>query len=122
MTFSKVALSIPSSELEESLLGQPTAEPLDGPIKVRKEIFLSDTVNGITSGTWECEPGRSRWEFTERGEVVQIIAGRMTVTEDGGEPVELSAGTTAIYPIGWKGEWEVHETIRKVFVIFQRRA
>jgi uncharacterized cupin superfamily protein len=121
MTFATVALNIPASELEESLLGQPTAEPIDGPITVRKQVFLNDTENGITSGTWECEPGRSRWEFVTRGEVVQIIAGRMTVTEDGKEPVELTAGTTAIYPIGWKGVWEVHETIRKVFVIFQKR-
>lgn len=121
MTFAINALSIPASDLEESLLGQPTAEPLDGEIKVRKQVFLNDTKNGITSGTWECEPGKSRWEFTTRGEVVQIIAGRMTVTQDGEEPVELVAGSTAIYPIGWKGIWEVHDTIRKVFVIFQNR-
>jgi uncharacterized protein len=49
---------------------------------------------------------------------VHILAGRMTVTPDGGEPLEISAGDTAFFPRGWAGTWEIHETIRKVFVIF----
>lgn len=122
MTIHKVALNIPSSALEESKLALPTAQPLEGEITVRKEVFFTDPAHGIISGTWESEPGHSRWEFTERGEIIQVLAGRMTVVEDGGEPEELSAGSTAIFPLGWKGEWTVHERFRKVFVIYQRRS
>ena len=68
-------------------------------------------------GIWECTPGPSRW-LLETHEFVQIVAGRMTVTIDGGEPVELSAGDTAVFPKGWSGTWEIDETVRKVYVIF----
>jgi uncharacterized cupin superfamily protein len=42
----------------------------------------------------------------------------MTVTPEGGEPLEVSAGNTAVFPLGWAGTWQIHETIRKIYVIF----
>jgi len=68
-------------------------------------------------GVWECTPGPSYWKL-ETHEFVHIVAGRMTVTPDGGEPVEISTGGTAVFPLGWAGTWQIHETIRKVYVIF----
>lgn len=118
MTISFRALEIPAADLAEKSLGQPSAEPLDGAeILTRAKVFLD--IEKITSGTWECEPGASRWEFTTRGEVIYVLKGRMTVHEDGGEPVELTEGSSCIFPIGWKGVWTVHETLRKVFVVYR---
>ena len=68
-------------------------------------------------GVWECTPGPSRWKL-ETHEFVQIVAGRMTVTPDDGEPIEVRAGNTAVFPRGWTGTWDIHETIRKIYVIF----
>jgi uncharacterized protein len=68
-------------------------------------------------GVWECTPGPSYWKL-ETHEFVHIVAGRMTVTPDDGEPVEIAAGGTAVFPLGWAGTWQIHETIRKVYVIF----
>ena len=42
----------------------------------------------------------------------------MTVTRDGEEPVELGAGDMAVFPKGWCGTWDIHETVRKVYAIF----
>ena len=50
---------------------------------------------------------------------MQILAGRMTVTPDGGEPTEIAAGDVAVFPRGWGGTWQIHETIRKVYVLFE---
>jgi uncharacterized cupin superfamily protein len=69
-------------------------------------------------GVWECTPGPSRWTL-QTHEFVQILAGRMTVTPDGGESTEIGAGDTAVFPRGWTGTWQIHETIRKVYVIFE---
>ncbi|MGD0083340.1 MAG: cupin domain-containing protein [Acidimicrobiales bacterium] len=69
------------------------------------------------SGIWECTPGPSRWDL-ETNEFVHVLAGRMTVTEDGAEPVELSAGDSVVFPLGWNGTWDIHETLRKLYVIF----
>ena len=105
--------------LNESLLGQPSAEPLSGEIAVRSRVDFATEDRRVVSGIWESEPGTSRWEFLTRGEIIHVIAGRMVVTEDGGEPVEVAAGSTAYFPIGWQGEWVVTERLRKVFVVFK---
>ena len=68
-------------------------------------------------GIWECTPGPSRWTL-ETHEQIYIVAGRMTCTVDGGEPVEIGLGDTAVFPRGWTGTWQIHETIRKLYVIF----
>ncbi len=111
------ALEIPASDLAQKPLGQPSAEPLTGEILTRAQVFLDNET--VTAGTWECEPGASRWEFTTRGEVIYVLKGRMIVHEDGGEPVELTEGSSCIFPIGWKGKWTVIETLRKVFVVYR---
>jgi uncharacterized protein len=68
-------------------------------------------------GIWECTPGPSRW-LLETHEFITVVAGRMTVTVDGGEPLELSSGDTAVFPKGWSGTWDIADTLRKVYVIF----
>ncbi|MFI5930661.1 cupin domain-containing protein [Actinoplanes sp. NPDC051494] len=103
--------------LTESLLGPPSAEPLSGEITVRSRVDFATGDRRVISGIWESEPGTSRWEFRTRGEIIHVIAGRMVVTEDGGEPVEVTAGSTAYFPIGWLGEWTVTERLRKVYVV-----
>jgi uncharacterized cupin superfamily protein len=69
-------------------------------------------------GVWQCTPGPSYWKL-ETHEFVQIVAGRMTVTPDGGAPTEIGPGDVAVFPRGWAGTWQIHETIRKVYVIFE---
>ena len=68
-------------------------------------------------GVWECEAGPSYWKL-ETHEFVHIVAGSMTVTPEGGEPQHIGAGNTAVFPRGWAGTWQIHEKIRKVYVIF----
>ena len=69
------------------------------------------------TGVWECTPGPSRWSL-EANEFVHILSGRMTVTPDGGEPTDIGPGDTAVFPRGWAGTWQIHETIRKLYVLF----
>ncbi len=70
-----------------------------------------------SSGIWECPAGPSRWTL-ETQEFVHLLTGRMTVTPDGAEPVELVAGDTMVFPLGWSGTWDITETLRKVYVIY----
>ena len=118
MTINFRASEIAAADLAEELLAQPSAQPLSGDIMTRSEVFYSSPDESIVSGTWECEPGASRWEFTGRGEFIHVLSGRMTVQRDGEEAVELSAGSSAVFELGWCGTWTVHETLRKVFVVY----
>jgi uncharacterized cupin superfamily protein len=33
-------------------------------------------------------------------------------------PATLGPGDVAVFPKGWRGPWELHETVRKIYVIF----
>lgn len=112
------AEELTSDLYSEELLAPPTATPISGDIVVRDKSYLADGERGIYSGSWESEPGTSRWEFTDRGEVITVVEGRMTVEEDGKPAVTLTPGDTAYFPVGWKGVWTVHEKLRKIYVVY----
>ena len=118
MTIAFRAAEIPAADLEEKPLQQPSAEPLTGDITTRAHVFYTADDSKVLCGTWECEPGASRWEFLARGEFIHVLSGSMTVEKDGEEGVLLTAGSSAVFPIGWCGTWTVHETLRKVFTVY----
>ena len=107
------------SSLDRGLLGPPSAEVLEREIPVRSSVEFTSEDARVLSGVWEAEPGLSRWEFLERGEVIHVLEGSMTVTPDGGEPTRLDAGCAAVFPLGWVGTWEIHDRIRKFFVVYK---
>ncbi len=72
---------------------------------------------GSETGIWQCTAGPSYWTL-ETNEFVNVLSGSMTVTADGGEPIDLGPGDTALFPVGWRGSWQIHETLRKLYVIF----
>lgn len=119
MTHTVSPLDVDRSALEEKPLAPPSAQPLSGEILVRGRVEYANDERTIISGIWESDPGTSRWEFLTRGEIVHILAGRMTVTQDDGEPVELVAGSVAYFPLGWTGVWEVLEPVRKFYVVYR---
>ncbi|MGH3156774.1 MAG: cupin domain-containing protein [Streptosporangiaceae bacterium] len=69
------------------------------------------------AGVWECTPGPSRWVMTSN-EFIYVLYGRMTVIPDDGEPTEIGPGDTMVFPKGWSGNWQIHENVRKLYVLF----
>ena len=80
-----------------------------------RKLWSGDGI--LEVGIWKCAAGPSRWKF-ETNESFTIFSGRMTVTEDGGEPIELASGDSAVFPEGWSGVWELHDTVLKVYTVF----
>jgi len=70
------------------------------------------------SGIWEAEPGCWRIEYTEN-EFCQILSGRSVLRSSGGPEVEVTAGDNFVIPAGFDGEWEVIETTRKLYAIYE---
>jgi uncharacterized protein len=91
-------------------------EEATGPAMATAGVTLWED-GDASAGIWECAPGPSHWTL-ETHEVIQRVAGRMTVTPDDGEPVQMAAGDVAVFPRGWSGSWLIHETVRKVYAIF----
>lgn len=92
-------------------------EEATGPEMQTAGLTLWNGEAGLETGIWECTPGPSRWEL-ETNELVYVLKGSMTVTADGAEPVEAGPGDVLMFPKGWQGTWEIHETLRKVYAIF----
>ncbi|GHE76493.1 cupin [Amycolatopsis deserti] len=102
-----------SVELEDwGPLPEATGEPMR---TAGKKLWTGEGV--LEVGLWECAPGPSRWVF-ETNESITMLEGRMTVTEDGGESYEIKAGDSAVFPLGWTGTWDIHETVFKVYTAF----
>lgn len=99
-------------------LAEPTATVLGDPIATWDKDLYTNEAGTLVTGFWRASPGASRWDFAERGEVIQVLSGSMTVHEDGAEPQDLGPGDVAAFPIGWRGTWTIHETLSKFYVIY----
>jgi uncharacterized protein len=110
----------PTGDLDDwGTLEPPLATALGGPMATfGLELYATDD-GAISTGTWECGPGNSRWDMPDEGEFIHVLSGRMTCTEDDGTVTEVGPGSTVVFPKGWAGTWDVHETLRKVYVIFK---
>ena len=93
----------------------PLAEATGDPMATHGVEVWVDGEN--SAGIWQCGPGPSHWTL-ETNEVIYLVAGKMTVTPDGGAPSVIGVGDVAVFPKGWTGTWNIHETVRKVYSIF----
>ena len=84
---------------------------------------LWESLDGLTKvGIWDCTPGTFTADRTTMAELCHILSGSATVTNyDGSGSRRIEAGDLLILPIGWRGEWQVHETIRKTYVLISVR-
>ena len=79
-------------------------------------VILQSDDKRVSSGLWECTPGRFAWDFVW-DEFVHIHAGHVLVTTQDGQRLELRAGDFATFPLGLKTEWHVIERVRKTFTV-----
>ena len=70
------------------------------------------------AGLWEAEPGCWRISYTEN-EFCQILAGRSILRCADGEEFVIRAGDNFVIPAGFEGEWEVVETTKKIYAIYE---
>lgn len=70
------------------------------------------------AGLWEAEPGCWNISYTEN-EFCQIVAGRSVLRDEQGGERMLAAGDNFVIPAGFRGQWEVLETTKKIYVIYQ---
>ena len=61
---------------------------------------------------WEKEVSTFPWEY-DADETCYILEGRVTITPEGGEPVEIEAGDLVTFPKGMRCTWTIHEPVRK---------
>jgi len=117
MTTEATALALlPDAATRDDLEDWGPLEEATGPAMSTAGLTLWEE-GDASAGIWTCTPGPSRWTLGTN-EFVHVLAGRMLVTPDGSDPVEIGPGDTMLFPRGWAGTWDITEALRKLYVIF----
>ena len=61
---------------------------------------------------WEKEVSEFPWEYSSQEQCL-ILEGQVTVTPDGGSPVQIKAGDFVTFPQGMTCRWDITSPIRK---------
>jgi uncharacterized cupin superfamily protein len=78
----------------------------------------TDPSEKFMTGLWQSEPGKWHIHYTEE-EFCQILEGVSVLTDADGTAVTLVAGDNFVVPRGFVGTWEVLQTTRKIYVIYE---
>ncbi|MBC9072494.1 DUF861 domain-containing protein [Thauera sp. CAU 1555] len=88
------------------------------PLRTTREHFERD---GMSAGTWSCEPGAWRIAFAEgTDEFFHVISGRIRITDEAGTAREFGPGEACVIPSGFTGLFEVLEPVTKHYVFMRR--
>jgi uncharacterized cupin superfamily protein len=91
----------------------PPEDIISGAPESTMAILWRSDDDKLYNGVWHCTPGV--FMLSSPGETITLIEGDVTITPEGGEPVNVRAGEIAYIPEGTRAKWDVHETVRKGF-------
>lgn len=107
------------SAVPERSASQPSADRLLAGTPQHQVLnFFSDKTGQFHCGVWESTPGRWRVQYTEN-EFCHVTQGRMRISDAYGRAKEFGSGDSFVIPAGFEGEWEVLESMKKLYVIFE---
>ena len=69
------------------------------------------------SGVWECSAGAFAARREGYRETFAVVRGRGVLRNEDGTETALAPGVVVVTPEGWIGEWDIAETIRKIYVV-----
>jgi uncharacterized cupin superfamily protein len=98
--------------IEKCVSGQPIQRTWHHHTSVDGKFF---------AGIWEAEPGCWNISYTE-DEFCQILSGQSILRDSDGNEHPMQAGDNLTIPAGFVGQWEVVETTKKIYVIYEPSA
>ena len=61
---------------------------------------------------WTCDVSSFDWTYEDQ-ETCLLLEGEVTVTPEGGTPVQFGAGDLVVFPAGMDCRWDVKKAVRK---------
>lgn len=105
-------------EAEFSESRTPAGKCVEGQPLQRSWNHFTSSDERFFAGTWEAEPGCWKVSYSEN-EFCRILSGRSILRDADGNEATLEAGDDFVIPAGFEGEWQVVETTRKLYAIYQ---
>ena len=102
--------------------GDPDLEPwptTSGAVNQCGKLLFRDPKKRYSVGVWQCDPSKfiAAYPGTESG---HVLAGRATLTNNAtGESITIKAGDHFFIEFGQEITWEIHETVRKVYAMYE---
>ena len=90
--------------------GATAGEPVESLLEISDD-------GRIKTGIWECTPGSFPSARDGYSEFMYFLAGAASITDADGTEHPIAAGTALMLNDGWRGAWQIRETVRKVYVI-----
>jgi len=108
-----------TSAEEESLPLDPTrlAPGSPTPVQFVRNGF-TDATGRFFGGIWRSSPGAWRVSYTEN-ELCVLTEGRVRITDDAGHSWTYGPGDCFVMPAGFQGLWEVLESAKKFYAIYE---
>lgn len=91
------------------------ADILDGVPEARSHQLLCADDDRLSTSIWDCTAGRFNWTFP-CDEIVHIVDGEVTVTDEQCRSRTLRAGDIALFQRDTTTEWDVPQYVRKIAI------
>jgi uncharacterized protein len=121
MTNSQMVPGVFAHELERMRLessgprsGASSGEPVEAEIELYND-------GHVEVGVWECTPGEFPSVKEGITEQMLFLSGDATIWGEDGSTYEVAPGVLLVTPDGWRGGWQIRQTVRKVYTIWQTR-
>ncbi|MDQ0471291.1 cupin domain-containing protein [Labrys wisconsinensis] len=101
---------------------QPKPTSIEGDQHEAAKTLWTSPDGRLEIGVWECTPGRFTASRDENSETCHIVSGRASLHDKDGRTREVRAGEVLVLPKGWSGEWTIHETTRKLYILHAEAA
>lgn len=119
MTELRSIVDFETAVAERSALNVAPERLLSGTPEQKVANFFSDTTGQFHCGVWESSPGKWKVRYTEN-EFCYLTAGKIRISDADGRSKSFGPGASFVIPAGFEGEWEVIESARKLYVIFEK--
>jgi uncharacterized cupin superfamily protein len=94
--------------------GATTGEPIESELELYND-------GHVEVGVWECTSGEFPSVKDGITEQMLFLSGDATIVGDDGTKYEIGPGVVIVTPDGWKGRWEIRQTVRKIYTIWHTR-
>jgi uncharacterized cupin superfamily protein len=92
------------------------------PPSQRDKPYFADLTAQWTVGVWDSTAYHRKSISFPRHELMHILEGEVTLTEDGGPANTFRAGDTFFVPKGTRCDWKSTGYVRKIYCIMQPKA
>jgi uncharacterized cupin superfamily protein len=92
---------------------------LSPPPEQRDKGFFTDLTGQWTVGVWDSTAYRRKATAFPRHELMHILEGAVSLTEEGGPTHSFQAGATFFVPMGTRCDWRSEGYVRKTYCMMQ---